>query len=369
MAIVQGFFGLVVAALAIWVGYVGHTKEHAWYRFKTTMRAVQALQNTPKEQIEGFLKAYDMFYIDFFNITTAEQEKYTTDYYKTLNHLCAIGNYEKMYLPPFIDGSKDTYSNQRIYEKRMASQLGLAPGKLVLDIGCGRGRIAHHVAETFGANVIGLNLDADQIRQANEFAQASGIGERLSFVEANYNLRLPFPDNHFDAVYYVQVIGGYGTDLSLLFKEIYRVLKPGGKAAFEDYIKLPKYDENNAYQKNLVQASKAILGVTHYYSDKEYLDAFASAKLDIIYRQNGSKVEQAGLLMQDKEFFVPLTALVSTLNSAGLVPEHYAKMLQRMTQGTDECILAHTEGLVTGDIETVVQKPIGAASAAESVTV
>lgn len=354
---VNGILGLIVAAIAIWLGYLGATTEDLFYRIRQSVKAIAALQSVPQDRIENFLKSYEMFEMDTFT-GTPDQMKYVKDYYETLNHLCAIGNYEKMYLPPLLDPSKDTYSNQKLFEKRMASRLDIGPGKRVLDIGCGRGRIAHHVATETGANVTGINIDRDQLQSAMEYAQSSGIGERLTFLEANYNEPLPFPDEHFDAVYYVQIIGGYGTNLKKLFKETHRVLKRGGKAAFEDYVVLPAYNESDAYHRRLFQASKALLGVVEYHYDQEFIDALAEAGFEIIHRVNASIAEQASLMERDRAFFLPLTRVVGFLNSVGIIPKHFSDLLLRMTKGTDDCIEAHKQKLVTGDIETLVRKPL-----------
>jgi len=350
-------FGGLALALSLLFGYVANTKEDFLYRASQAVRAIVALSAIPQGRIENFLEAYDMFEMDSFT-GTPEQMKYVKDYYETLNHLCTIGNYEKMYLPPMSDPTKDTYSNQKLFERRMASNLRLGPGSSALDIGCGRGRIAHHVATLTGANVTGINIDKDQLSSCRTFAEEKGMAGQLQFLEANYNERLSFSDERFDAVYYVQVIGGYGTDLRKLFKEAYRVLKPGGLASFEDYIVLPAYNDSNPLHRRYVQKSKAVLGVVHYYSDKEFTDALDGAGFETIHRRNGSIAHQAALLEGDRDFFLPLTALVTFLQSWGLVPKHFADMLQRMTEGTEDCIEAHWQGLVTGDIETLVRKPL-----------
>lgn len=349
--------GFVALVIALGLGYVTTIKEDFFYRAEQAFKAVVSLSAIPEERIKNFLQAYDMFEMDQFT-GTPEQMKYVKDYYETLNHLCAIGNYEKMYLPPVLDPTKDTYSNQKLYEKRMASRLVVGPGSRVLDIGCGRGKIANLVARETGAHVTGINIDKDQLQQATQYAKDTGLSHLLDFREANYNKRLPFDDGHFDAVYYVQVIGGYGTDLKALFKEVARVLKPGGFAAFEDYIVLPKYNPNDALHKRYVQKSKAVLGVVHYYEDKEFTDALTGAGLEIITRKNASIAHQALLLEKDRDFFLPLTAAVTTLRGFGVVPKHFADLLQRMTEGTEDCIEAHRQGLVTGDIETLVRKPL-----------
>lgn len=347
---------LTVILLAVGIGYLASIREHFFYRAKQSLKAVYDLQNMPQERIENFLKSYDMFNLGVME-NTPEHLTLLKDYYETLNHLCTIGDYEKMYLPPLRDITKDTYSNQRLYEKRFMEKLQLGPGKKALDIGCGRGRVAHHVASETGANVVGVQIDKDQLRQCREFAASQGMSDKLEFVEANYNNRLPFEDNTFDAVYYVQVIGGYGTDLLALYKEIFRVLKPGGYAAFEDYIVLPKYDPKNALHARYVQAAKAILGVAMFVTEEDYMSALKGSGLDIVYRQNGSVAEQYNLLEGDRDFFVPLTKLTDTLSGFGVVPKHFADLLERMTRGTDDCIEAHRQHLVTGDIETLVRKP------------
>ncbi|CAK9044821.1 unnamed protein product [Durusdinium trenchii] len=118
----------------------------------------------------------------------------------------------------------------------MADFLQLGPGTKAVDIGCGRGRIAHHVASYTGAHVTGLNIDKEQLRQAVEYAEQTGLsGSQLDFKHANYNDPLPFEDNSLDAAYYVQVLS-YSTNLEAFFKEVYRVVKPGGRVAFEDYV-------------------------------------------------------------------------------------------------------------------------------------
>lgn len=357
MARCTSFLGLLVLLLALGLGYVVRMKEDFFYRAGQALKAVAALSVIPQPRIENFLKAYDMFHMEEFT-GTPDQMKLVKDYYETLNHLCTIGNYEKMYLPPVLDASKDTYSNQKLYEKRMASRLVVGKGSKVLDIGCGRGKVANLVAQETGAHVTGINIDKDQLGQAAAYAKETGMSDLLDFREANYNERLPFADKHFDAVYYVQVIGGYGTDLKKLFKEVYRVLKPGGFAVFEDYIVLPAYNPKDELQRRYVQASKAVLGVVTYHADKEFTDALSGAGFDIIHRKSASIVNQAILLEADRDFFLPLTAVVNFLNSVGLVPKHFSELLTRMTEGTEDCIEAHRQNLVTGDIETLVRKPL-----------
>jgi ubiquinone/menaquinone biosynthesis C-methylase UbiE len=59
----------------------------------------------------------------------------------------------------------------------------LEQGGRVLDIGCGVGRVGIIVAKTFPkCEVIGLDPDAESIRQATHSAEAAGVGDRVHFV-------------------------------------------------------------------------------------------------------------------------------------------------------------------------------------------
>ena len=53
-------------------------------------------------------------------------------------------------------------------DQAMADRLDLGPGSKVLDVGCGRGRVAHHMASYSGAHVTGINIDHSQVKMAKE---------------------------------------------------------------------------------------------------------------------------------------------------------------------------------------------------------
>merc|ERR1712048_1406367 len=160
------------------------------------------------------------------------------------NRLCTLGSVEKMYIPPIIDPKVGVFENQLLFEKGFADELKVGPGKKLLELGCGRGRISHHVASHTGANVVAMNIDPEQINTANAYAKESGMADKLTFVEGNMNDPLPFEDETFDAFYQVQAMT-YAADLTGVLKEIYRVLKPGAKISLLDGVMLDGYDSND----------------------------------------------------------------------------------------------------------------------------
>ncbi|MGB3011091.1 MAG: hypothetical protein WBB54_06920, partial [Mycobacterium sp.] len=85
---------------------------------------------------------------------------------KVIHLLCTLGSVEKMYMPPQIDPAESVLQNQILFERIVAEDLYLTPGEKVLELGCGCGAIAEHIAELTGATPYGVNLDSSQIEKA-----------------------------------------------------------------------------------------------------------------------------------------------------------------------------------------------------------
>ncbi|MFN7921521.1 MAG: class I SAM-dependent methyltransferase [Bryobacteraceae bacterium] len=56
-------------------------------------------------------------------------------------------------------------------------------GDTVYDLGCGDGRIVIMAAKEFGANAVGIDIDPNRIREANENAKTAGVSEKTRFLE------------------------------------------------------------------------------------------------------------------------------------------------------------------------------------------
>jgi len=76
--------------------------------------------------------------------------------------------------------------------------LGPVEDKRILEIACGTGRFTVLLAER-GADVVGLDISGPMLSQGREKARAAGVEDSLDFLRGDAG-RLPFPDDHFDAV-------------------------------------------------------------------------------------------------------------------------------------------------------------------------
>jgi SAM-dependent methyltransferase len=112
--------------------------------------------------------------------------------------------------------------------------LALTNTSSVLEIGCGSGVYALHVAKTIGCRVIGLDVNALGIRTANQLALNSEMEGKVRFEVCDVAKPLPFANESFDAVFSNDVLC-HVPGRSAVLAEIYRVLKTGvGRMLFSD---------------------------------------------------------------------------------------------------------------------------------------
>lgn len=117
------------------------------------------------------------------------------------------------------------YDNVRNEEKGIVdlflNELNPTSTTRILDFGCGTGNYANALQKQSIAQVYGVE-PSDGMRE-----KAVAKNPNIFFVKGNHEY-IPFEDNYFDFVYMTDVIH-HIPDISLLFKEITRVLKTNGK--------------------------------------------------------------------------------------------------------------------------------------------
>lgn len=110
------------------------------------------------------------------------------------------------------------------------NRLRLQKGKKLLDVACGTGNLAIPAAR-LGAEVTGLDLVANLIRQAEVRANLENLNVRFEVGDAE---EMPFEDNEFD--YVVSMFGAmFAPRPDLVAKELLRVCKPGGIIAMANW--------------------------------------------------------------------------------------------------------------------------------------
>lgn len=116
----------------------------------------------------------------------------------------------------------------------------IQPTDLVLDAGCGIGGSSVYLAKNMGCRVQGITLSEKQVKTATDLAARKGVGDKVQFSQQDYTATR-FPDNTFDIAWCIESMET-ATDKTLFFKEMSRVLKPGGKILIADIFKPQSYD-------------------------------------------------------------------------------------------------------------------------------
>ncbi|RRH97389.1 SAM-dependent methyltransferase [Mesorhizobium tamadayense] len=116
----------------------------------------------------------------------------------------------------------------------LAKLAGITAGMSVLDVGSGVGGPARFLAATYGCNVTGIDLSEPFVEAAIYLTGRTGQSGTVSF-KVGSALTLPLDDGGFDVVL-LQHVAMNIADRPQLYREIRRMLKPGGKFATFDVV-------------------------------------------------------------------------------------------------------------------------------------
>jgi len=127
---------------------------------------------------------------------------------------------------------------------RLAGTLALADAAAimsadrVLDVGGGIGGPARQLASRFGCHVTVLDLTPEYCRVGETLTAWTQLTDRVSFVQGNA-IDMPFPDASFDVVWTQHAVMNI-PDKEALYREVARVVRPGGRFAMFDVLAGPR---------------------------------------------------------------------------------------------------------------------------------
>jgi 2-polyprenyl-3-methyl-5-hydroxy-6-metoxy-1,4-benzoquinol methylase len=123
---------------------------------------------------------------------------------------------------------RDFLSGSIVAFRHLESILGDVRGKTILDYGCGSGWLSSYFAMK-GATVLGFDISGKLVELAAKRAEANGVSERAAFKKMIAE-KLEYKDETFDFIIGISIL--HHISLEEGSRELFRVLKPGGKALF-----------------------------------------------------------------------------------------------------------------------------------------
>lgn len=181
--------------------------------------------------------------------------------------------------------------------------LGDARGLTVLEYGCGDGENTVALAARGAGRVLSLDISPDLIEIARRRLAVNGVGADVEFVVGSAH-DVPLADESVDVVFGIAIL--HHLDLGLAAREVKRVLRPGGRAVFQEPVRSSAL--MRAARKLIPYKPPDLSPFERPLTDRE-LEQFAEGYTSF----------------RSKSFLLPTT---SVLNLLPVARAHYARLLR-----------------------------------------
>lgn len=128
----------------------------------------------------------------------------------------------------YPDGIDVTGGCTRGTLERALAGLRLAPGRLLVDLGCGRGGPGRWLARASGARVLGIDISQVAVDAAADAARSYLRPGQYEYRRATFTAS-GLPDGCADGVVAIEALG-MAPDRGRALAEVRRILRPGGRA-------------------------------------------------------------------------------------------------------------------------------------------
>ena len=175
----------------------------------------------------------------------SQKSDYTTVnnlYYDLVTDFFEFGWGRSFHFAPRVPGESFKASLAR-HEHDLAHKLGLEPGMVVADLGCGVGGPLIEIARLTGAKIVGVNSNAYQLERARKLTVDAGLAHLADFLHCDF-LHVDAPDESFDAAYSIEATC-CAPDKVSIYREVFRLLKPGACFGAYEYCVTDRFDDQN----------------------------------------------------------------------------------------------------------------------------
>ncbi|CCK68809.1 sterol 24-C-methyltransferase KNAG_0B03670 [Huiozyma naganishii CBS 8797] len=330
-----------------------------------------------REAVSKYLKHWD-------GLTDKEAEERrledynesTHSYYNVVTDFYEYGWGSSFHFCRFYKG-ENFYAAMARHEHYLAYAAGIQQGDLVLDVGCGVGGPAREISRFTNCNVIGLNNNDYQIEKAKYYAKKAGLQDKLDFVKGDF-MHMEFEPETFDKVYAIEATC-HAPNLEKCYKEIYKVLKPGGKFAVYEWVMTSQYDETNEAHRKIAYEIELGDGIPKMFKVdtarqalencgfKVLVDEDLAAKGDEVpwyYPLTGEwkyvqTIADIGTFFRTSYLGRKVTStMVSLMERFGIAPEGSSKVTAALEEAAVGLVAGGREHLFTPMMLFVAQKPM-----------
>lgn len=210
------------------------------------------------------------------------------DYYnQTLNHYQNWWRLDQNLAVHYGIWDKSTGSFQESLintNKVLMEMAAIVDGERILDAGCGVGGSAIYLAKNRDVTVVGITLSEKQLAFADKKCKELGFENRVSFLIEDYT-HTSFPDNSFDVIWAIESITS-SHNKEETSKEVFRLLKPGGRLIIADYFKTKSGQED---PKKLLEKWRTLWSMAPFLSLMEYKSIFQQSGFKLAKERDVTK--------------------------------------------------------------------------------
>jgi sterol 24-C-methyltransferase len=260
------------------------------------------------------------------------------------------------------------------YEMFVALRGGFGAGMRLLDVGCGVGGPMRTIARFTGAHVTGVTINGHQVGRGRQHNEDAGLSSSCEVLLADFH-HLPMGDTTFDGAYEIEATC-HAPDRVKVYREILRVLKPGGSFVGYEWCMTSRYDPGNAEHRRIKHAIAEGTGLPDLITIPEVLAAFESAGFEIVSSHDHALTADA-----ETPWWQPLVGggytakgfartsagrtltngALRALESARIVPEGTVAVSSMLNRGADALIAGGRAAIFTPMLFHHVRRPRTAA--------
>ncbi len=186
--------------------------------------------------VQGYSETYDAG-------APRRRKKYSSmvnQYYDLVTSFYEFGWGNSFHFAPAKRGESFRDSLLR-HQHFLADRIGLKAGMRVADIGCGVGGPLGNLVRHSGAHITGVNNNAFQIERARKHNKDHL--DSCDFLLCDF-MNIPAEDASFDAAYQIEATP-HAPDKVAAYREVFRILKPGGVFGGYEWCVTDRFDPSN----------------------------------------------------------------------------------------------------------------------------
>lgn len=302
--------------------------------------------------------------------TRSHSKKLSDLYYDLVTDFYEFGWGRSFHFAPRVPGESLDASLAR-HEHYIAHVLGLRPGMVVADIGCGIGGPLLEIARFSGAKIVGINSNAYQIERARKLTEEAGLTHLAEYMECDF-LSVDTPDDSFDATFSIEATC-HVPDKTRIYGEIFRILKPGAGFAAYEYCLTDRFDANDPHHIEVKSGVERSTGLTDIVYSQVVNNALLSVGFELLEARDlaeqpgpsvpwyqplvGSGLSLASFRSSSIGRFVNQTSL-RALETLRIVPTGTVSVAKTLNISADSLAEAGRLGIVTPMYFFHARKPV-----------